>query len=29
MITQEQVRDLIGCEVVDSSGQKVGKIGQI
>jgi uncharacterized protein (TIGR02271 family) len=29
MITQDQVRDLIGCELVDSSGEKIGKIGQI
>jgi uncharacterized protein (TIGR02271 family) len=29
MITQEQVRDLIGSQVVDSAGQKVGKVGQI
>jgi len=29
MITQNQVRDLIGSEVVDSTEQKVGKVGQI
>jgi uncharacterized protein (TIGR02271 family) len=29
MITQEQVRDLIGSQLVDSDGQKVGKVGQI
>ena len=29
MITQDQVRDLIGCELTDASGQKVGNIGQV
>jgi uncharacterized protein (TIGR02271 family) len=29
MITQEQVRDLMGATLVDSSGTKVGKVGQI
>jgi uncharacterized protein (TIGR02271 family) len=29
MITQDQVRDLIGSHLVDSNGEKVGKIGQI
>lgn len=29
MITQNQVRDLIGSQLVDSTDQKVGKIGQI
>ena len=29
MITQDQVRDLIGSQLVDSSGEKIGKIGQI
>ena len=29
MITPDQVRDLIGCTLVDSSGGKVGKVGQI
>ena len=29
MIMQDQVRDLIGCELVGSSGEKIGKIGQI
>ena len=29
MITQDNVRDLIGSELVDSSGEKVGKVGQI
>ncbi len=29
MITQEQVRDLIGCDLVDSSDNKIGKLGQI
>jgi len=29
MISQEQVRDLMGATLVDSSGTKVGKVGQI
>ena len=29
MITHTEVRDLIGAELLDSSGDKVGKIGQI
>jgi len=29
MISQEQVRDLMGATLVDSSGSKVGKVGQI
>jgi len=29
MITQEHVRDLMGATLVDSSGTKVGKVGQI
>ena len=29
MITQNQVRDLIGCQLVGSDGQKIGKVGQI
>ena len=29
MITQNQVRDLIGSQLVDSTDQKVGKVGQI
>jgi len=29
MITQNQVRDLIGSQLVDSNGEKIGKIGQI
>ena len=29
MITQEQVRNLIGSNLVDSNGDKIGKIGQI
>jgi uncharacterized protein (TIGR02271 family) len=29
MITQNQVRDLIGSELLDANGDKIGKIGQI
>lgn len=29
MITQDQVRDLIGTQMVDTKGNKIGKIGQI
>jgi len=29
MITQNQVRDLIGCQLVGSDDQKIGKVGQI
>ncbi|HSJ75484.1 MAG TPA: PRC and DUF2382 domain-containing protein, partial [Gemmatimonadales bacterium] len=29
MITQNQVRDLIGSELLDANGNKIGKIGQI
>jgi sporulation protein YlmC with PRC-barrel domain len=29
MITQNQVRDLIGSQLVGSDGQKIGKVGQI
>ena len=29
MITHTEVRDLIGAELLDSSGTKVGRIGQI
>jgi len=29
MITQTQVRDLIGSQLVDSNGDKIGKVGQI
>jgi uncharacterized protein (TIGR02271 family) len=29
MITQNQVRDLIGTELLDSNGDKIGKVGQI
>lgn len=29
MISQDQIRDLIGAQLIDSSGSKVGKVGQI
>ena len=29
MITHTEIRDLIGAELLDSSGDRVGKIGQI